>query len=230
MEEKFVNIHIHREENNPDEISLVNIFAQEFSKFQIKPEGFYSVGLHPWHLENVDVNKTIKIVERAAEDPRVAAIGETGIDRVISTDINFQTEIFIKHLEIAEKFQKPVVIHCVRCYSELISIKKNNNFQMPWIIHGFTANEIIAEQLLKYDCYLAFGKFLFNETSKVPGVFPKIPNEKFFFESDEENLPIEDIYKKGCELKHLTIHEMRRILIENFKRLFNNKSNNYKEF
>ncbi|MGE5352192.1 MAG: TatD family hydrolase [Acidobacteriota bacterium] len=218
--EPFINIHTHGDNCGSDEVSLINIFAEEFEPNTLNESCFYTVGLHPWNLGKTDHEKAIENVRKASGYPMVKAIGETGLDRAIDVSWEVQTEIFIRHLEIAEAVKKPMMIHCVRAFSDIIAIKKKYKFTAPWIIHGYNSNLQTAGQLLKYGCYLSFGKFLFNSKSKVPDVFAEVPMERFFLECDDSNLSIETIYEKASALKNISLDILKRQMKENFLTLF----------
>ncbi|MCU7494039.1 MAG: hypothetical protein HF314_02645 [Ignavibacteria bacterium] len=216
----YINIHTHKDNCGSEELSLINIFAEEFECYPLNENCFYSVGLHPWNILKTDLERAIASVKSASLYPMVKAIGETGLDRAIQTPWEVQVEVFLKHLEIAEEVKKPVMIHCVRAFSDIIAIKKKYKFTSPWIIHGFNSNLQTAIQLLKYGCYLSFGKFLFNSKSKVPGVFPEVPDGSFFLECDDSDLRIGEIYTKACTLKGLSPEELKLRMKENFLKLF----------
>lgn len=81
------------------------------------------------------------------------AIGEVGLDKVTSTPFDLQMNILQKQLELAKKYDKPVIIHCVKAYSDLIKIKKRDFKMQVWIFHGFNTSWQVAEQLLQMHCY-----------------------------------------------------------------------------
>ncbi|HEX2866327.1 MAG TPA: TatD family hydrolase [Ignavibacteriales bacterium] len=216
----FINIHTHRDNCLSDEVSLINIFAEEFESYALKESCFYSVGLHPWNIKNTDTEKAIENVRKASSHPMIKAIGEAGLDRAIEVSWEVQTEIFIRHLEIAEEARKPVMIHCVRAFSDIIAIKKKFKFTRPWIIHGYNSNLQTAGELLRHGCYLSFGKFLFNSKSKVPEVFPEVSLDRFFLECDDSNLSIEEVYLKASALKNLPVDSLKHHLKDNFLKLF----------
>ena len=61
-------------------------------------------------------------------------------DRVCKVDINLQKKVFLKHIEIANKYNKPIIIHCVKAYSDFIEIIKTGINKTPWVFHGFNSN------------------------------------------------------------------------------------------
>jgi Tat protein secretion system quality control protein TatD with DNase activity len=99
----------------------------------------------------------------------VVAIGECGLDRNIDLPLDIQTSIFKRHIELAETLQKPLVIHCVRAFSELIALKKNTKSTVPWIIHGFHKKEEVFQQLLKHDFYFSFGAAMRSRQYQMAG-------------------------------------------------------------
>ena len=218
--DKFINIHTHQDKHAENEIALSNIFAQQYSSFPIKEDSYYSVGIHPWHLDKLDSKIAIEEIRDAVKNSQVIAIGECGLDRAIDTSLDYQTEIFVEQLKIAEENNKPVVIHCVRAYPEVISIRNKYKFKVPWIMHGFTGPEQVAKQLIEKDCYLAFGKFLFYRESKAPVLFPHLPDDHIFLECDDENIPIEQVYNRASELKNISIEQLKNITLENFRKVF----------
>jgi len=97
-----------------------------------------SIGLHP--NDNLDEEYDGTEYERLANNPRVVAIGEIGLDYYRTTDIQkkkFQRERFLKQLNLAEQIGKPVIIHCRDAHSDMIAILKEH-FSTSGVIHSFT--------------------------------------------------------------------------------------------
>ena len=80
--------------------------------------------MHPWHLDKDSASENLDLIKTIASIDKVLAIGEIGLDRAVSTPLNIQEQFFTKQIAIAESVNKPIIIHCVRCFAELISIKK----------------------------------------------------------------------------------------------------------
>lgn len=221
LKDHFINIHTHKSIPAEDEFALLNIFAADYESHLLNDKYSYSVGLHPWHLKSDSIPFAMEKVRIASQNPAVVFIGETGIDRAIETPLDLQTEIFIEHLKIAEYVKKPCMLHVVRTISEVISIKKTYGFSMPWVVHGFSGSIQSAEQLIKYNCYLSFGKFLFSATSKIPDIFPDIPSDRIFLESDESALPIESVFERAAELRNIEVNKLKEILFNNYLKVVN---------
>ena len=118
--ENYVNIHSHQIHSEQQVLAIHNLFAHE----PVPEEGLFSIGWHPWYLNDFETTEIFKVLEEKAVLSQIVAIGETGLDKAITIDWNKQTDVFRFHVEIANKLQKPLIIHCVRAYSELIKFKK----------------------------------------------------------------------------------------------------------
>lgn len=212
----FINIHTHHKPKLPDEFAIRNAYLCLTSdQIQNLPYAV-STGLHPWHLKQMTVNECAdKLIETASSE-KVLAIGEIGIDRAIDIPINTQLSYFDAQLNVARALQKPVIIHAVRSYSDLMPFLKKT--KVPFIFHQFQGNEQQAKELLKYNTYLSFGKNLFEP--KGEQTFKNIPIENIFLETDTaHSIHIADIYRKAAELKELHIDELKSIVFHNFAKL-----------
>ncbi len=162
----FVDIHTHPNRVESETIIVQNIYpGDNFAEFSGR--NFYSVGLHPWHLTSPEQNnELIKVVEEALEFDHVCFVGESGLDKNIRVDFEEQKRVFRAHAFLAEDFKRPLIIHCVKAYNELIEIRKMLHPEMPWILHGYTGNVPTTKQLGKYGFLFSFGKSIFNNKSK----------------------------------------------------------------
>lgn len=162
--------------------AIINIYPNE----QLIEGAYHSVGIHPWHTSNVDTI-TIENLKALAINPQVVAIGETGLDALKGTSLDIQTEIFLIHVTLSEQYQKPLIIHCVKAFNEIIALKKRLRPTMPWIIHGFRGKPQLAQQLLDNGFYISLGEKFNTETATI------IPSNRLLFETDESILNISSI-------------------------------------
>ncbi|MBN1143985.1 MAG: TatD family hydrolase [Bacteroidales bacterium] len=215
----FIDIHTHSYYQDPEVTLLLNTFPEETDKTDLPV--LLSMGLHPWHInENhwEDLVETIR--QSASTNPRVAAIGETGLDKTIACPASVQEKVFLSQLRVAETFRKPVVIHCVRSYSEMLALRKKSDQQIPWIFHWFNADEQIARELIRKNCYLSFGHMLFSNKSKAFRVFKTIPPETVFFETDDAGYTIRQVYEQAALLRNMQVTDLKKKIIDNFTRCF----------
>ena len=212
---EFFNFHTHQFTNQPDILELVNRYPQEFNA----TISFYSVGIHPWYIAEDRIDADLKIIEEKLQTENCLAIGECGLDKRIEVPLYQQIIVFKKQLALAEKYKKPVVIHCVAAFQEVIAIKKEMKISVPMIIHGFSKNIQIANQLIAAGFYLSFGKYLLRNP-ELKTVFEQIPNDRFFLETDTVEESIKQVYDLAAEYKNLNIKELQQIISSNFKEVF----------
>lgn len=221
---KYINLHTHHISNG-SEISIVNIILRENGKNFLpsstpeedKPNTFFSAGIHPWFLSGWKTQ--IKILEDISKLSKVIAIGECGLDKTQETPLNIQKEVFELHIDVSEKLQKPIIIHCVKAHNELIQIKKAIKPNQPWIIHGYRNNTKIAKQCIESGMYLSLGKSLFHNPTN-DALVSYIPLSHLFLETDETDFTIEEVYQQYADIKEIKIDKLKSELIKNFKSCF----------
>lgn len=212
---EFFNFHTHAFTNQPHILELVNQYPQEFDA----SIPFYSTGIHPWYIKEERVDADLKIIEEKLQTKNCLALGECGLDKRIEIPLEQQIIVFEKQLALAEKYKKPVVIHCVAAFQEVIAIKKKMKISVPMIIHGFSKNSQIANQLIKEGFYISFGKYLLRNP-ELKSVFQEIPNDRFFLETDTIEESLQQVYDLASDYKNITIKELQGIISSNFKAVF----------
>ena len=208
----FYNLHTHKSSHQENVLEIVNQYPNEFD-VNVK---YFSIGIHPWHI---DVEKTahyLEIIEEKLQLKNCLALGECGLDKRIETPLEIQTEVFEKQLILAQKYKKPVILHCVSAYQEVIEIKKRLKIDVPMVIHGFSKNEQVAKSLLDNGFYLSFGKYLLRNP-ELSSVFEKVPNHQFLLETDMIDETIFDVYEKAASIKK---NDIENTVEANFKSIF----------
>ena len=215
MAAPFVNIHTHSATGTG--IELVNIDDLDSAPSAT----FASAGLHPWNVGKCDHQQALAAIESLCQNGKVAAIGEAGLDRAINTSISLQMSVFEQQLNIAKRHHRPMIIHCVRAYSDFLQIVRHEP-SVKMIFHGFNGNETTASQLLQHGTMLSFGHNLLSN-NKLQTVFKSIPNDCIFLESDTKDISISDIYNFAAELKNTSVNELKQIIFNNLTRIFGNR-------
>jgi len=185
---------------------------------------YYSIGIHPWHINEKNINKELQIIESKIKLENCLAIGECGLDKRIDIPMDTQMRVFEQQLVLAEKYKKPVVIHCVAAFQEVIAIKKRLKVSVPMLIHGFSKNEIILKELIKNDFYISFGKYLIRNPDLVT-VFQSVPDDRFFLETDTIEETIQEVYDLAATYKKCNVEALEKIINSNFETVFNRKIN-----
>jgi TatD DNase family protein len=168
-----------------------------------------SVGIHPWYISKDNIEEKLGLIEKYALSPQVQAIGECGLDKLCETDFELQKEVFLSHISISEKTGKPLIIHCVKAFDEIILFKKESRPTQTWIIHGFRGKPQQAKQLIEQGFYLSFGLH-YNEQS-----LQNIPIERVFFETDDSGCDIRTIYKNAASVLNISEEKLIRQIEKN---------------
>lgn len=213
----FIDLHTHSHAEDDEVFSVNNIFLQDYSPERqlLKP---VSVGLHPWHSDLMEESDLERILSVISNDKYVIAIGETGLDKKCNIPFSKQMSIFKKQVLFANATHKPLIIHCVKAWDEIITVKKEA--QTPFVIHGFNGSIQLAETLLKNGFYLSVGHLIVNEETKIRKILKQIPIEKLFIETDESGVDIKILYRKLCDIKNITAEQLKRCIFANFKTVF----------
>ena len=212
---QFVNLHTHFNTNSDSILEIVNQYPHEFSE----EISHYSIGIHPWHIDDNRLNEDLQLIKQKLSLKECIALGECGLDKRIDKIYSTQVDVFESQLELLHQTPKPVILHCVASFDEVISCKKNSNLNSPFIIHGFSKNDQVAKQLLNQDFYLSFGKYLLRN-KEVGDVFKQIPNEKIFLETDTIAESLEEVYTFAAKCKNISVDEMKEIVWNNYQTVF----------
>ncbi len=215
---QYFNLHTHKFTNNPSVLELVNQYPWEFD--EAIPQ--YSIGIHPWYIDEYRLKSDLNTIEEKLQLKECLALGECGLDNRIEIPMEVQIAVFEKQIILAEKFQKPLVLHLVAAFDELIGIKKRMKISVPIIIHGFSKNEQVAKQLIDNGFYISFGKYLLRNP-ELKSVFQSIPNDRFFLETDTIEETLEEVYTLAAKYKNIKIEDLIEMVNSNFKKVF--KSN-----
>jgi len=210
----YIDIHTHSLKKS-DAIQLFNQPIEE--KFQ---SNLCSIGIHPWHIDIANDTMQLMQLETHLKNKDVIALGECGLDKLIDLPIATQEAVFKAQIVLAENYNKPLIIHCVKAFDDLLRIRKEMKISVPMIIHGYNNNKEIALQLLKSGCYFSFGKALFDTNSNASQVISQIPSDKLFLETDAADTTIENIYAAASSILNLEMDALKKIISINFKNVF----------
>lgn len=212
---KFINLHTHKFSNLSDVIEVVNQYPWEFDASIPN----YSIGIHPWYIDENRLENYLEIIKEKLQLSECLALGECGLDKRIEIPMELQISVFKKQLEIVKLTNKPIVLHCVAAFDELIAIKKELKISNPMLIHGFSKNEQVAKSLLNNGFYLSFGKYLLRNPD-LEKVFTFAPENQILLETDTIEESIYEVYEKAASIKGISIEDMKTIVFTNFSKIF----------
>lgn len=197
----FLDFHHHKKNQQ----GIYNLKHQEAI-----PDSMFSAGIHPKDITE-NWKSDFEEIKKITSHKNCIAVGECGLDGLITVDEKVQNAIFQAHLSWAEEIRKPVIIHCVRRFSQMLHFKKA---KVPLIIHGFNKKETISEELLNAGFYLSFGKAALESLS-LQKIIRMIPIDRLFLETDNSDFSIQDLYEKVAEVRSVSVENLMNQMWEN---------------
>jgi TatD DNase family protein len=199
-----------------------------------QPKAFGTVGIHPTDSEGFDINLIDKLEELAKND-KIVGIGETGLDFYWETNKQTQYKVFDAQVSIAEKLNKPLVLHIRDAYDEAYEfLKKSNLPSKLGVVHCFSDTWETAKKFLDLGFYLGFdGPITYPKNAELRKVVQQTPFERILPETDSPFLPpvpfrgkrnmpiyVKYVYEKIAEIKKIDIEELKSKLYFNTMSLF----------
>lgn len=200
------------------------------------PECFAAVGIHPSDVKRMKKGD-LESIEELAKNDRILAIGEIGLDYYWDKDKEVQDqqkEFFIKQIDIANKLNKPISIHCRDAYEDCYEILKAHPVNKGGVMHCYGGSPEMAKMFIKLGFVLGFGGTLtFKNARKPKEVLESISDKDYILETDAPYLA-PDPYRgkqnhskylylvrdKIAELRNISIEKVDRHSTENFNRIF----------
>jgi TatD DNase family protein len=217
----YIDIHNHGGIPSPGMFIVENLMAHE-GRMPSETAGMaFSLGIHPWFLNETNISSLLSLVKEMAAGDTLIAIGEAGFDKLKGPSPEIQRKAFEEQAKIAEDVRKPLFIHCVRAWDELLLSHKTVKPHMPWIIHGFRGKKELARQLISRNMYLSFW-FDFVIRPESSELIRSLPPEKIFLETDGSDVSIKEIYRKVAEDMGINVTDLITVIHKNFKVVFNN--------
>lgn len=231
--DEIINLSIHnnvnRFINNGCDINTI----KEVIDLSNKYEGMYAaIGIHPEHSNNFS-KEDLNYLESHLNDNKVVAIGEIGLDyHYEGYDKEKQIELLERQLELAEKYNKKVIIHSREATQDTINILKK--YKVTGVIHSFSGSLEIAKEYIKMGYILGVNGVITFKNSKIKDVYKEIPLDKIILETDSPYLTPEpfrgsqnnpshifDIAKFICDIKNISLLELANITNKNIEDMFN---------
>lgn len=208
----MIDIHTHK-------THISHAVQSLFHDAPIPESGLFSIGIHPWQANNI-INSDWDALMSISHNNRMIAIGECGLDKIQGPSLAQQIFVFKKHIEWSEKTKKPIIIHCVKAFNELMEIKTQFQPKQTWIIHGYYSKDEILKKLLSNGCYVSLGTNLLTKDEKLSNYLKIVPVNRLFFESDESEIPVSQIYQATAKILHIDLVHLRQQILLNFTNCF----------
>ena len=210
------------------------LFAEKYSQIYI------SAGLSVGKAEasETEINKMLSDLEaqleEAADNPKLKALGETGLDRYWNHgDNSRETFLFESQVMLAEKFSLPVIIHNREADSEIMDVLEKYKPSKGGIIHCFSTDWDFASRALDIGFVISFaGNLTYKKTEEMREVCRKVPEDSILIETDAPYLTPQKVrkyknhpgfigytYELAAELRGIKTEKLVQQVNSNFRRL-----------
>ena len=144
-------------------------------------------GVHPWEVPNLTEGWDRELESYMAEPG--CGVGEIGLDKARDIDLTAQKNVFIRQIELAEQYRKPVMIHAVRAWGEILPILQKYAGSTVFLIHAFRGSVEVLDELIELGAYVTFSWKLFKQKygepiSKVKSLIRIVPEDRLLLETD----------------------------------------------
>lgn len=221
---------------NVSEMLCVSVTLEEFPSMVEKtkqfPNVWLSCGAHPLNQDQmIDADKLFSL----ADHERVVAIGETGLDYFYAPETQaVQQDSFVKHIQVANRINKPLIIHTRDAQQDTLDIMRAENAQnCGGILHCFTETWEMAKQAIDMGFYISFsGIVTFKNASALREVAKKVPDDRILIETDapylapvphrgKQNQPayVIEVAKHLASIRGQSVEHIAQTTSQNFKQL-----------
>ncbi len=213
----YIDIHTHQAfEESREVFALKSLRLCELSSLALDKRSSYTLGLHPYFREDISEEswEAFRSYYLTSEGC-FWGIGECGLDKRSQVPMEEQIDFLIRQIKLSEGVQKTLVLHVVKAWNNLLSIKRRLQPKQAWIIHGFRGNPILAKQLLEAGFYLSFGEYYNLDSFLLAESYGRA-----FLETDESaTLSIQDIYQRSAQELGLELGELKERYQQRFLNL-----------
>lgn len=217
MKIPFIDIHTHHPVNSEEIISVQSLFLQDVD-LQNDINTPFSAAIHPWHATKFAPEQVSEMLKNLIKQPRLMAIGETGLDKACMVDYQSQKNLFELQLEFAEFHRKPMIIHAVKSWNDLIVYLKRA--KVPLILHGYSEGIELTKKLINLGCYFSVGKSMLLLTPRIREAIQIIPHTSLFLETDDSSVNVIEIYYELSKIVGLPLDDLKIQIQKNFDTLF----------
>ncbi len=225
-------------QNNVDAMLCVSVSLDKFPAMMslIEPyaQVYASVGVHP--VTKCEVEPEIAQLVELANNPKIVAIGETGLDYYhCEGDMEWQHQRFRKHIEASKQTGKPLIIHTRDAKKETIKLMREENAQdAGGVMHCFVEDWETASAAMDLGFYISFsGIVTFKNAKDLQEIAKKVPMDKLLIETDspylapvpnrgKTNQPayVKHVAEYIAQLRGMSTEDVARISSDNFYTLF----------
>lgn len=210
-------------------------YQSSVSAIEISKENdwiYTTVGISP---NDVEDSAKVDSLEELLKEEKIVAVGEIGLDYYWNKENkDIQKELFIKQIELANKYDLPIVIHTRDAAVDTIDILKNHPCNKKGVFHCCPLNQELIKEGLKLGFYISFSGNITFKNAKSDACIDLVPLDRILIETDSPYLAPEPlrgtrndsrnvklVAQKIASVKNLSLEEVAKITYENANRIFN---------
>ena len=209
-------------------------FEYVYSNLETASHIYHSIGVSPSEVQNPGIDWEMKIIEGTKLD-RVVAVGEIGLDYYRKFgNRDSQVELFIRQLELADKLDKPVIIHNREAGDDVLSILSEKLPPRGGILHCYSEDWAYAQKALELNLYISFaGNVTYRNARNLHETAKNMPLDRMLIES-ESPFMVPSAYRGKrnkpaylhataeflADMRGMELEELTEILYENSMRFF----------
>ncbi|MGR5118592.1 TatD family hydrolase [Vibrio astriarenae] len=178
----------------------------------------WALGCHPYFLNQNSTKQVDNLIAYYHQTSvRPIAIGECGLDALVSTEMGFQQQILQQHIQVANELGLPVLLHCCKAYNDLLRILKQFPIHNGGVLHGFSGSYQQAMQLLEKGILIGVGGVItYPRANKTRNSIRQLPLEGILLETDAPDMPLNHFQGQPNHPKRLpvilsTLSELKQI-------------------
>ena len=190
-----------------------------------------SVGVHPNERDGLDPD--VETLVEKARNPRVVAIGETGLDYFRSEgDLQWQRERFRRHIAAARQIGKPLIIHSRDAKEDTLKILAEEQAgEVGGVMHCFTGDWDMAQRAMAMNFYISFsGIVTFKSAGNLMEIASRMPLDRMLVETDSPYLapvPYRGKANYPAFVRHVAEH-IARLRDDSFESIATTTTNNFR--
>lgn len=199
------------------------------------PFMYGATGLHPEEVHTTDEN-TIDAIRKAAQHPKIRAIGEIGLDYYwVKDNKEIQKHWLGVQVDLARELKLPVIIHDRDAHADTLDVLREHKvWECGGVFHCYSGSAEMLPEILDWGMYIGFGGALtFKKAQKPVTAAAAVPLDRLVIETDSpymapvpmrgkrnSSLYVHYVAQKLAEIKGMSEAEIERITFENGKKLY----------
>ncbi len=211
---------------HPRDFDLTMQLTEKYKNFV-----FATCGIHPEYIKEVSEKEIDETIEKIKQNrDRIVAIGETGLDKFWTPEIDWQAkqkELFARLISLSKRIDKPLVVHSREAYSDVLDILETENAKNV-LLHLWGDKNLVG-RIIDNGWYISIGPILLKSKNHKKTV-RDMPIERIMTETDSPWFGVEEkrgvptnvkfVVQKIAEIKKIDAEEVDRITTKNAVNFF----------